>query len=92
MPWWFIPVVAGGGGGGAAATGGGVSLGTLLFYGSAVVAGVAVGVFARTARFINSRPPHGLPPGEHRSEASRAASTMFRYDLNVVGTVNAFMS
>lgn len=51
-----------------------------------------MGIFARTAAFINSRPPHGLPNGEHRSEASRGASTNFRYDINVIGTVNAFMS
>lgn len=46
MAWWFVPLLVGGGGGGgggAAATGGGISLGTILFYGSAVVAGVAVG-------------------------------------------------
>ena len=40
-----------------------------------------MGGFARTASFINSRPPHGLPPGARRSETSRAASTMFRYAL-----------
>lgn len=47
MPWWFIPVVVGGGGGGGAAAGtagGGITLGSVLFWGSAVVAGVAVGV------------------------------------------------
>ncbi len=51
-----------------------------------------MGVFARTAQFINTKPPHGLPPGEHRSQTSRAASSQFRYDLNVVGTINAFMA
>lgn len=51
-----------------------------------------MGVYARTAAFINSRPPGGLPFGEHRTETSRAASTQFRYDFNVVGTVFAFMS
>ena len=50
----------------------------------------SMGVFARTAQFINSRPPHGLPPGEHRAQTSRAASTQFRYDINVVGTIEAF--
>ena len=50
----------------------------------------SIGVFARTAQFINSRPPHGLPPGEHRAQTSRAASTQFRYDINVVGTIEAF--
>lgn len=50
----------------------------------------SMGVFARTAQFINSRPPHGLPPGEHRTQTSNAASTQFRYDINVVGTIEAF--
>lgn len=50
----------------------------------------SMGAFARTAQFINSRPPHGLPPSDHRAQTSRAASTQFRYDINVVGTIEAF--
>ena len=50
----------------------------------------SMGVFTRTAQFINSRPPHGLPPGEHRTQRSSAASSQFRYDINVLGTIEAF--
>lgn len=49
MAWWFIPALVGGGGGTAATTGGGLSLGTILFYGSAVAAGVAVGYVTNIA-------------------------------------------
>lgn len=51
MVWPLIPLLVGvgGGGGAAAATTGGVSAGTVLFYGSAVAAGVGAGVY------LNSR-------------------------------------
>lgn len=59
MPWWFIPVFAGGGGGGAAGAGtagGGIALGKILFWGSAVVAGVALGSAIRIADDWLDRP------------------------------------
>lgn len=52
-----------------------------------------MGVFARTAAFIQARPANGgLPMGEHRTGGNRTADGNFRYDINVMGTIPAFMS
>ena len=52
-----------------------------------------MGVFARTAAFIQARPANGgLPNGEHRAGGNRAADGQFRYDINVMGTIPAFLS
>ena len=51
-----------------------------------------VGAFARTASYITARPPGGgLPPGEHRANGIPNPGS-FRYDINVTGNINAFMS
>lgn len=51
------------------------------------------GVLANTVAYIQrSQASGGLPPGEWRANAPRSQNTQVRYDINVVGTVNAFMS
>lgn len=52
-----------------------------------------LGTFARTAEYIRSRPANGGLPARNdwRPQRPRAESTMFRYDINVYGTINAFL-
>lgn len=49
-------------------------------------------ILGRTVAYILARPPAGLPPGEHRAEGLRQYSRQVRYDINVAGTINAFMA
>lgn len=46
-------------------------------------------VFSATSSYISARPPAGLPPGEYRAGGSFAGK--IRYDINVTGTINAFL-
>ncbi len=56
---------------------------------------LALGAFARTAKYILERPPAGLPPGrmDYRAGGGGAsADREFRYDIGVMGTISAFLS
>ncbi|WP_411840264.1 hypothetical protein [Paracoccus sp. ME4] len=50
------------------------------------------GILARTIRYIQSRPPAGLPNGEHRTGGMASQNSRVRYDIEVRGTINAFMA
>ncbi len=49
-------------------------------------------ILARTVRYILSRPPAGLPNGEHRTGGIASQNRKARYDIEVRGTINAFMA
>lgn len=53
-----------------------------------------LGVFAKTAKYILERPPHGLQPGrmDYRADSGFAVNRQFRYDIGVMGTIPAFLS
>ncbi|MGH1453356.1 MAG: hypothetical protein ACRBBV_09305 [Paracoccaceae bacterium] len=50
------------------------------------------GILTKTAAFISSRPPAGLPNGEHRAGGLARYANSVRYDIMVMGTINAFMA
>lgn len=50
-------------------------------------------ILARTVAFIQKRVANGgLPPGEYRAPAPSSQNSQARYDINVLGTINAFLS
>ncbi|MEL7182040.1 MAG: hypothetical protein AAGK57_00190 [Pseudomonadota bacterium] len=49
-------------------------------------------ILGRTVRYIQSRPPIGLPNGEHRTGGIASQNRQVRYDIEVRGTINAFMA
>lgn len=49
-------------------------------------------LLGRTIKYIQSRPPSGLPNGEYRVPGPQSRNTLARYDIMVFGTINAFMS
>ncbi|RCK51701.1 hypothetical protein TH25_08470 [Thalassospira profundimaris] len=50
-------------------------------------------VLAKTIAYIQSQPPYGIPPSrDNRPGALDKYSRKVRYDINVFGTVNAFMA
>lgn len=49
-------------------------------------------ILERTVSYIQSRPPGGLPPGEHRPGSLERYSSDVRYDIMVTGTIFAFMA
>lgn len=53
-----------------------------------------LGVFVKTAKYIKTRPPGGLPPGsmDYRASRSKSDDREFRYDIGVQGTIPAFLS
>jgi len=51
------------------------------------------GVLAITVQYILNQPPHGIPPGRDNRPGSLDRYTRsVRYDINVFGTINAFMA
>jgi len=49
-------------------------------------------ILERTVSYIQSRPPGGLPPGEHRPGSLERYSSDVRYDIMVTGTIFAFVA
>ena len=54
---------------------------------------VSWGILAKTVQYILSRPPGGLPPGEHRAGGTERYASDARYDIMIPpGSINAFMA
>jgi hypothetical protein len=48
-------------------------------------------LLGRTIEWILQRPPGGIPNGEYRVSSPSSQNSLARYDINVLGTINAFM-
>ena len=48
-------------------------------------------LLGRTIEWILERPPGGIPNGEYRVSNPSSQNSLARYDINVLGTINAFM-